>query len=588
MFSLEKIKEKKWELALVLSLVFLGIFLRTFHFSDWLHFEIDQSYDYLMVSPAVTQGIENLPLLGPTAGGGRTLRLGPAFYYLEYLSAKIFGNNPTGHAMLVLILSILSLPLFYIFSKKYFSKNISIGLLAIFSTSVYLVLYSRFSWSPNVLPFLILLTFYTLLRSVSKKEENKDLWFLFFAIAIGITTQIHFNSFFIIPVVAIGFLLIKRPKFKLRNWILAMIIFLFLYSPVIINEIKTKGQDISFFQERISGSPKEESSLESKKNLKEISTKIVQNFRYHAYEYFLIISGKDTANTSRPKGYSLGLTCNSCKEDLPWRTVGLALFVSGAILLTWKLVKEKDDERKNFLIISALWLLASFFYFFAITYDGLYIYPRFFLVVSPLPFIFLGLIFESIGSNKNKIILAFFTVIILFLSFLNLQKMTDNFNQLKNAPFQDKKVEKEDIFPNNYRITQKQQLLITDYIASKFKQNNYPVYIKTIHEYEPTFWYYLGRKGIYYYGQIKHASIYKQGNYFLISYTAESKKELDKYNDKFNVSEEKQFGILNVFSLEPKIEFITSERQSDSDKETPIQVQQINQLLTWKKLFSSK
>jgi hypothetical protein len=153
MFSLEKIKEKKWELIFVLSLIFLGIFLRTFHFSKWLHFEIDQSYDYLMVSPAVEKGIGNLPLLGPTAGGGRALRLGPAFYYMEYLSAKVFGNNPTGHAMLVLILSIFSLPIFYLFSRRYFSKNISIGLLAIFSTSVYMVLYSRFSWSPNVLPF---------------------------------------------------------------------------------------------------------------------------------------------------------------------------------------------------------------------------------------------------------------------------------------------------------------------------------------------------------------------------------------------------------------------------------------------------
>ena len=420
MFSLEKIKEKKWELVLVLSLIFLGIFLRTFHFSKWLHFEIDQSYDYLMVSPAATQGIGNLPLLGPTAGGGRALRLGPAFYYLEYLSAKVFGNNPTGHAMLVLILSIFSLPLFYIFSRRYFSKNISIGLLAVFSTSVYMVLYSRFSWSPNVLPFLIMLTFYALLRSVSEKEEKRDRWFLFFAFVIGITTQIHFNSFFIIPAVAVIFLLIKRPKLKLKIWVLAAAIFLFLYTPIIANEIKTGGQDFAFFQEKIAGGSEDE-AVQNPKDEKKPGEKLFQDFRYHAYEYFLIISGKDMINSSRPKGYDLGLTCKTCHDSLPWRTAGLVLFISGTALLVYKLTREKDGERKNFLWIAILWLVISFFYFFAITYDGLYIYPRFFLIAAPLPFILLGLIFESIGTNKNKIILLVFAVVILFLSYLNIQ-----------------------------------------------------------------------------------------------------------------------------------------------------------------------
>ncbi|MFA5776848.1 MAG: glycosyltransferase family 39 protein [Parcubacteria group bacterium] len=588
MFSLEKIKEKKWELIFVLSLIFLGIFLRTFHFSKWLHFEIDQSYDYLMVSPAVEKGIGNLPLLGPTAGGGRALRLGPAFYYMEYLSAKVFGNNPTGHAMLVLILSIFSLPIFYLFSRRYFSKNISIGLLAIFSTSVYMVLYSRFSWSPNVLPFLTLLTFYALLQSVSEKEKNKDRWFLFFAFLIGVSTQIHFNSFFIIPAVAIIFLLIKRPKFKLKTWGLAIAIFLFLYSPVIVNEIKTGGQDIAFFQEKISGESSDETTQDPGKDDKKSGEKLFQNFRYHAYEYFLIISGNDTINGNRPKGYDLGLTCKTCSDKLPWRTSGLILFLFGTILLACKLTKEKDSERKNFLLISALWLAASFLYFFAITYDGLYIYPRFFLVVAPLPFILLGLIFESLGADKNRISLLAFAAAILFLSFANTQKLKDDFSQLKNAPIQDKKVEKEDVFPNNYRVTQEQQILITDYIASEFKQNSYPVYIKTIHEYEPAFWYYLGQKGIYYYGKMKPETVYKQGNYFLVLYSSDSNKEIKEYGDTFNIAEEKEFGVLTVFQLNPKPASITGERQSDSKRETPVQAQQISKLLTWKKLFSKQ
>ncbi len=587
---MNKIKEKKWEFALILSLIFLGIFLRTFHFSDWLHFEIDQSYDLLMVSPAVENGIQNLPLLGPTAGGGRSLRLGPAFYYMEYLSAKVFGNNPTGHAMLVLIFSILSLPLSYIFFRRYFSSRISIGLLAIFSISAYLVLYSRFSWSPNVLPFLILFCFYALLRSVSQKETKKDRWLIIFATALAITTQIHFNSFFILPAVVFFFLIIRRPHFKLKAWIIAVAIFLAIYSPVIINEIKTKGQDLAFFQERIAGPDESEEpkSDETEKNPGDAAEKIVQDFRYHAYEYFLIISGKDTANGSRPKGYDMGLACNSCGSKLPWRIGGLALFIFGTALLAYKLIKEKDAERKNFLIIISLWLFFSFFYFFAITFDGLYVYPRFFLVVSPIPIIFLGLIFESINAEKSRVSLLLFAIAIILLSYINLQRLRDNFSQLKNAAAVDYKIEKEDIFPNNYRVTQEQQLLVTNYIESKFKQNNFPVYIKTIHEYEPTLWYYLGQKGILYYDQLKPEELYKQGNYFFVFYTSDNKKELEKSAGNFNILEKEEFGSLAVSYAKPKQELILDERQSDSKRVIPIQAQQISKLVTWKKLFSSE
>ena len=192
-FILKKIKANKWEFALLLIIICVGIFLRTYNFSRWLHFEIDQVYDMDIVAPAVSDGIQNLPLLGPNVGGGMA-RLGPAFYYMEYASAKIFGNTPVGHAMNVLILSILALPLFYVFCRKYFSKVESLGLLAIFSVSLYMVMYSRFSWSPNVLPFLVLLSFYTLLRSVSPKEKYPARWFLAAVALITITSQIHDRS----------------------------------------------------------------------------------------------------------------------------------------------------------------------------------------------------------------------------------------------------------------------------------------------------------------------------------------------------------------------------------------------------------
>jgi 4-amino-4-deoxy-L-arabinose transferase-like glycosyltransferase len=229
------------KLAWIFLLLILaaGVFLRTYNFSDWLHFEIDQVYDVYAVLPALENGPMDLTLLGTNAGGG-ALRLGPAYYYLQYLSALVFGNTPGGHATFVLIFSLLSLPLFYFFVRHYFSRKVSLGLLAVFAFSLYLVQYSRFAWSPNVLPFLILLAFYALLRSVSEMERRKDLWFFLAVFAITLCTQIHFNALLVVPGTALFFLLFRRPSLRLKTWLGALFIVLLLYAPMIANEIKTR------------------------------------------------------------------------------------------------------------------------------------------------------------------------------------------------------------------------------------------------------------------------------------------------------------------------------------------------------------
>ena len=71
-----------------LAIFALGIFLRAYNFAPWLHFELDQARDAILVGEAVEDGAGELPLLGPRAAGS-FLRLGPAFYYIEYISAKI-------------------------------------------------------------------------------------------------------------------------------------------------------------------------------------------------------------------------------------------------------------------------------------------------------------------------------------------------------------------------------------------------------------------------------------------------------------------------------------------------------------------
>ena len=554
---LQKSLAHKRELAVVILIIAVGIFLRAYHFSDWLHFEIDQSYDTLLVSPAVEHGISNLPLLGPTAGGGRALRLGPAYYYLEYLSTTLFGNTPPGHAAFVLLFAIFSLPLFYLLCRKYFSRSVALGLLAIFAVSPYLVLYSRFSWSPNVLPFLVILSFYALLKSVSPEEAKKDFWFVVTSATIAIITQIHFNAFFIVPPVVLVFLIIKRPVFKWQTWLATVGIFLALYSPVIISDIKNNGQNLHYFTEKLAGGTTSHSSF---------SQKLIQIIQYHASNYFLITTGIDHINGNKlvDDGFQSAKT-------RPWRIAAILLLLAELIILGNNFFREKDRARKDFLLLISLWFAVSFFYLFSVAKSGLNIYPRFFLLMAPLAIILLGFILEKIKPEKNARRQVFFLVLILGLLFSNLSVVKTYFSQLSQAQTEPVSVQTEDVFPNTARVTLAQQYAIVDFMESKSKLNHYPIYLRAKHEYEPIFWYHLEKRGIPFEEAIKDDVTYQEGNYFLITFPA--KKELESFLPRFTVAEKKDFGALVVYYLTPKPASITAIKQT-ALPEIPIQISQ--------------
>ncbi|MDD2766397.1 MAG: glycosyltransferase family 39 protein [Candidatus Moranbacteria bacterium] len=567
-------KKRKFHIALII-IFGIGFFLRTYHFGDWLHFETDQVDDFLITSPAVQSGIGNLKLLGPRAGA-EELRIGPAYYYIEYLGGRIFANTPSGHAMPNLILALASLPLFFVFARIYFSHLISLSLLALYSTSFYMIQYARFSWNPNVLPFFILAMFYLLLRSISVEEKNRNIFFILSLVLLSIISQLHFNGLFIIVPTYILFLLIKRPHFPLRTVIYAILFSVLIYSPLIVHEIKYDWSNSKLFIEKISGSSKE------KKN---ISEKIVQNFRYNSGEFFLILTGEDRINTSRPNGYSLGLFCKTCKEDFFWRLSALLFYMISILLIVWNFFIKKRSIQKDFLIISGLWLFIGSLYFISLTLKKLYIYPRFYLVLAPLAFIFLGLIFEQINFKKKILNGALVIIATLLIVGINLTKISDSFLQLNNSEEIMIEVETEDVFPNYYRTPFFIHQKITDYIEQKVPNKDAKIFISSESEYEPTYWIFLQGKGYDYLNKFDKKQLSRDGEYFSIQMSTDKKKnDLSQFIDLFDVMEIKSFGIMNVIYLKPKINILYS-IDSKIEAQKTRQAETIRNMHSWKDLL---
>lgn len=359
------IKEYNWKFFVFSLVVPLAIFLRIYHFSDWLFFKMDQARDALLIKQASELGPGWLPLLGPKAGGTE-LNLGPAFYYFQYLSAVLFqGVHPAVLAFPDLLFGILSIPLFYIFAKKYFSREWSMILASLFAVCFLGIQYSRFAWNPNSLSFFNLLFFYSLLNVFDESRKYRLRWVALAGFSFAVSTQLHFLSFLTLPVITAIFLWIDRKNIrKFLDWkktLLFFLIIFLLYIPVFLNEIISKGENTHQFMLALKEKPSAHSFWQN----------IKRDIRYWGQNWFLIL----TSWISKKEGIK--------GAAITWFGVILPSLFLAARLYRY----EESPQKKQFVLISILWFLIYFLAYVPIAYQ---IRPRFFLPLLALPFVFVG------------------------------------------------------------------------------------------------------------------------------------------------------------------------------------------------------
>ncbi len=384
-------------IALFLIIV-TGIFLRTFHFSDFLQFNPDQARDAKIVSDWIS-GNEAMPLFGPKAGGTE-FHLGPIFYYFESASAKIFGNMPDKMAYPDLFFSIFSIPLLYIFLKKYFNSAISLVLTFIFSISFFAVFYSRFSWNPNQIPFFTLLFLFSIMQLSEEGNKFKKLWAVLFGASLAILIQLHTLLLISLPIftaIVIAYL-VKRKLIGAREIIAMVLMVILLNFGQIYSEIKTGGANSAEF--RKSSSARSDGSRRVFSNIETIvSCQIQSNFhiiyptssgkKCNLFDFFGEIGkSKSYFRWAEKNAYSLGFVLLSI------------IFSSiGYYLIYYFYKKEEDENLKNFLKLAALYNLAMFMVFVPVAGE---MYIRYFIMVFFMPFILLGLWIKRITETKQK------------------------------------------------------------------------------------------------------------------------------------------------------------------------------------------
>lgn len=454
------------------AILILGIFLRTYNHRDWLVFQLDQSRDSKIIQKAVDNGPGELPLLGPRAGGtssDSTIYLGPVFYYFQYISASIFGNRPNILAWPDLLFSILAIPLFYYFVRKYFSIILSLGLTLLSSSSLFLIVYGRFAWNPNSIPFFMLLFLVGLLNFQSKKKRY--FWIFLATFAMSIIIQLHFIAFFLTPLIFLIFIILNFKKIDFKIILIIVAVFSLVNMPVFLSEYQNKGENTkNILSETFSRTEVSEDGDFLKKGFESIQ-------KVSFYNWISISSNQelDEVDLKIKKTGELSVDCNKkCLSYFPSSFLAVLLSILGFLLLINNSWKEKDRVKKDFLILNLISIISSLIIITPIIKGE---HPRFFLVTTIFAFVIFGLLLDFIEKKFKKKIGLVSILIIIFLIFLhslsNVKIYFEDKNDLSNLK---NVIEKRDLIsPGGENVTLLQLEKTIEFIeedATKNKKNS--------------------------------------------------------------------------------------------------------------------
>lgn len=554
---------KRYQIPLFLIVIVgIGFFLRLYEIGDWLHFELDQARDVRVIDRALEGSPLDLPLLGPKAGG-TFLRLGPGFYYLEYIGALLYDDAAIGGAVMVALTSGASILLFFLFIQPLFSARMTLALTLLFSVSAYGVLYGRFAWNPNFLPFFVLLGLYALLRAVDHQEKYPGRWLMVSALGVGLGTQMHFLAFLALPLIAFLFLIIKRPKIALQFWIGAFGIVAVLYFPMVLNEIATGGLNTQEFFGAVS-----EKSTKEDHPLIEKMVRNVSEFSLHSIVTLSGFEGATFPAIVIKEGVFGSICDEKCDRGKWYGVAGVMWFAMASILLLRRFLREEQGKTADVLLLSLLWFGVTFVLFMPLSYG---IAPRFFLLNAPLFFLLLGLFltfFQNLFFHNKKIgsIASILAVLVLVIS--NSSFLAKRFSELARAGTEAIESAPDRILKERVRVTYEQESAIIDFLERQSAlRGGVPVYMFSEPQYRRALKYLLEQRGVEN-DVLGFSGIYRQGVYFLIIRTQSNiENGLKKYMESYTVGETTSFGTLIAIELFPHPEAIMGERQDFSVEE---------------------
>lgn len=203
MYMLGKVKkwirENKREFVIVVLILMVAAGLRLWRINEYMTFLGDEGRDVRVVGKLITQG--DLVFIGPmtsvTTSSGH-MYLGPAYYYLMAPALAFSALDPVGPAIMVALVSVLTCGLVWWVGRKWFAPIAGLVAAWLFAISPTIIIYSRSSWNPNVMPLFALLAIWT--SSLARKNPK---WWIGASVSLALALQSHYLALLLVPVVGL-------------------------------------------------------------------------------------------------------------------------------------------------------------------------------------------------------------------------------------------------------------------------------------------------------------------------------------------------------------------------------------------------
>jgi len=397
----------KWETFCLIFILGVASFFRLYRMEDYITFLGDEGRDVLIVYD-ILHG--NLTLLGPTASVGGFF-LGPIYYYFMAPFLWLFNYSPVGPAVMVALFGIATVFLIYKVGKEFFSAPVGLIASGLYAISPLVVIYSRSSWNPNLMPFFSLLTVYVLYKALIR---NSFKLFILCGFLLGITIQLHYLALFLGSIIVFYVALIRKSAYKsLKDYAQIFIGFLIGWSPFLAFEVRHGFPNVTSIFNFIFHSGDTGGS---------------SNFFGTVNNVFFRLFGRLVANFPPPEKVALG-----AHPDIAlWYYTTLFLSIASVGLLVYKFkkhFKNKDQFQKMSLLLVWLILGVGLFGFYKKS-----IYDYYFGFMFPLPFFIVGLFLTSLWKNKfGKVISILILLSLVWLNYLGAPYKASRNRQLNQA-----------------------------------------------------------------------------------------------------------------------------------------------------------
>ncbi len=243
------IRLHRFEVLSIGLISLLAFVLRAWRISEYLTFLGDEGRDVRIVRDLLHG---NLVFIGPMTSIGN-MYLGPLYYYLMAPALWLSRLDPTGPAVMVALLSTLTIVFTWWVGRTWFSSLVGILAALLFALSPVAIIYGRASWNPNPMPFFSLLCVWSIWQVW---KHHHFFWLIIAGTSLAFALQMHYLSLLLIPTLGLFWLLTLKQiwtdkllkKSFLQNTLYSLLIFAFLMSPLVLFDIKHNGQNLHAFQ----------------------------------------------------------------------------------------------------------------------------------------------------------------------------------------------------------------------------------------------------------------------------------------------------------------------------------------------------